>query len=369
MNKTIRWGIMGTGLAARSFAGGLLELPDARLSAVSSRTLQSARSFAAAFHCPTVYASNEELVRDPEIDIVYIATPHTRHNQDCLLAIAAGKPVLCEKPFAVNAREAEKVIRAARRKGLFCMEAMWMRFIPLVRELRGMIPGALGEVRSLRAEFGYAVRYDPEHRLFNPRLAGGALLDRGVYPISLAYFLFGPPERIVSQAVLSPSGVDEYCGMLFKYSTGIVADLSASTTVNLSNEAVITGTSGTLRVHAPFYNPERVSLVSREPEVPVDARTIQGSGLKAAMSKSLSALPSAHRLLSGISSSVGDLRRTKTIYKPARGSGYRFEAAEAMRCLYAGETESPLMPLDETLMILKSLDGIRRQWKLRYPVE
>ena len=233
-----RWGILGTGAAARAFAGDLRLLPEASLTAVGSRRLDRALVFASEFGARRAHEGVDELASDPEVDIVYVATPHIRHRDDGLACLAAGRAVLLEKPFAVNAAEARAVIEQARRLRLFCMEAMWMRFHPLILKVHAQIrAGALGSIRLLTAEFGYPTPFDPENRFFDRRLAGGALLDRGVYLIALAHLLLGPPDDAVGNATIGPTGVDEEVSLLLIYRSGAQAVLTASLRSRLRNEA------------------------------------------------------------------------------------------------------------------------------------
>ncbi|MFQ3618784.1 MAG: Gfo/Idh/MocA family oxidoreductase [Cyanobacteriota bacterium] len=380
-SRTIRWGILGTGYISRAFAAGLRPLPEAQLVAIASRTLSSAQQFAREFEVARVYGSYEELVQDAEVDVVYIGTPNSRHHEDCLLCLGAGKPVLCEKPFALNAREAGEVIEFARKQHLFCMEAMWMRFLPLVQRVRQMIQsGAIGEVCTLTADFGYPAAFDPSSRLFSRELGGGALLDRGVYLLSLAYFLLGEPERVVGEAAIASTGVDEQSSYLLKYAGGPLAMLSANLRTHTGNEAVIIGTRGQIRIHAPFYKPHQLSITTF---AAVGDGSSQGSGRvseSASYTKRSSSLKQKvasavrdHSLLQRLYLQFGDpfLKRlrqpTKIILEPYEGNGYGYEAAEVMRCLRSGEIESRIMPLDETLAIQKTMDELRRQWGLVYP--
>lgn len=350
----VRWGILGTGWVANEFAKGLRYVPNAQLTAVGSRSLEKATKFADIFHVSHAHGSYEALVADTDVDVVYIATPHSRHKTDCLKAFGAGKAVLCEKPFATDASEAEQVIEIARGRGLFCMEAMWMRFIPAIRKAHEIIrSGAIGEVRMLTADFGVPTVYDPANRVFNKALGGGALLDRGVYPLSLAFQLFGAPTEIRSSSNMMHAGVDEHTSALLRYADGQIAVISATLTGYAANEAVIIGTEGRLTIHEPFCRPDRITLRK--------APHGGGSGtdndslkqcIKSAL-KNNSMVRRMHGLLFGQSGSMNI---------PHEGNGYNHEAAEVGRCLLAGETESSLMPLDETLEIMRTLDLIRAPW-------
>jgi predicted dehydrogenase len=370
-SNTIRWGILGTGFIAGEFVRGLQFLPGAKVGAVGSRTLNKAQEFAHRFAVPQAYGSYEELVSDRTVDVIYIATPHSRHRDDCILCLEAGKPILCEKPFTINAREAREVIDLARQKQLFCMEAMWMRFLPIIQQVRQMIrSGAIGEICTLTADFGYPAVLQPDNRFFNLKLGGGALLDRGVYPLSLAFHLLGTPSNITSQANIGKTGVDEQSAILLTYPQGELAILSASLQTYATNEAVIAGKKGQIRIYAPFYRPTRLSIsYFSEPTASEYRDSGNSSKLKQQLLSNIQAIPLLHRLYHRFGSSlVALLRRQNTnIFEPYHGNGYNYEADEVMRCLRSGERESHLMPLDETLRIMETMDIIRSQWNLKYP--
>ncbi len=325
---TIRWGILGTGRIAGDFARGLASLPDAALVAVGSRSQEAADAFGDRAGVVRRHPSYEALAADPEVDAIYVATPHPLHAENSLLCLRAGKAVLCEKPFTVNAGEAEAVVALARARGLFLMEAMWWRFFPLMGELRRLLAaGAIGEPRMLAADFGFRVAApNPAGRLFNPALGGGALLDVGVYTVSLAAQIFGAPARIAGLAQLGETGVDEQGAMILGYDGGQLAVLSTAIRTRTPVEATIMGTDGLIRIHPPWYKPAQLTL--SRPSQPDEA-----------------------------------------IEMPFEGNGYNYEAAEVMRCLREGRRESALMPLDETLSVMRTLDRIRAQWGLRYPME
>lgn len=327
MTDKIRWGILSTGNIAHQFARGLSALPDADLVAVGSRSQESAGAFADEFNIPRRYTNYEALAADPDVDVIYIGTPHPYHAENALLCLNAGKPVLCEKPFALNARQAETVIRRARESGLFLMEAMWTRFTPVFTKVRELIAaGTIGEIRMLTADFGFRADFDPAHRLFAPELGGGALLDVGIYPVALASMLFGQPAAIASQVTLGQTGVDEQSAIVFKYDGGQLALLSTAIRTETPQEACIMGTKGMIRIPPSWWMPQKFSL-----------------------------------RLQDEAEQVFDL--------PFEGNGYNYEAAEVMRCLRAGLLESLVMPLDETLATMHTLDAIRAQWGLVYPGE
>jgi len=329
MSETIGWGILGAGRIGRLFAHGLESVPNARLVAVASRTPERLRQFGETFPGARLYAEYAALVADPAVDIVYVATTNQLHRELSLLALGAHKPVLCEKPFTMDAAEAGDVIALARWEGLFCMEAMWMRFLPLVRALPELLASAgLGEVRMLRADFGERMPYAPDNRLYDPALGGGALLDLGVYPLSLAFYLLGRPRAVTSAAALAPTGVDAQSAAVLEYAGGQIALIACSIVAQLPTDALIVGERGHVRVHTPFYRPSEYSLTYFDQAGPGERG-----------------------------------RQLETVSVPFQGNGYNYEAVEAMRCLRAGELESPIMPLDETLAIMETMDAIRACWR------
>jgi predicted dehydrogenase len=365
----IRWGVVGTGAVACDFASDLGFAPGAVLAGVCSRDPARAHEFARAFGARHAHGSIEELARNEDVDVVYIATPHVRHRDDCLACLAGGKPVLCEKPFTLNAHQAREVIDQAQARHLFCMEAMWMRFHPLMLRVRALIQsGAIGQVRLLAAEFGFAASYDPAGRLFSRELGGGALLDLGVYLISLAFFLLGRPSQVTGAASVAETGVDEQMSALLQYTSGAQAVFTASLRSRLRNDALIVGTAGQIHVHDPFFAPRRVSLVRfSEPVGAGAARPIAPPSLLARIKRT----PLLRRAFDEFGRPVLGLLRRRDLqfvdYAP--GKGYQFEAAEVMRCLRGGERESSIQPLEETEAILHAMDGLRRAWGLSYPAD
>jgi predicted dehydrogenase len=325
--KKVRWGILGTGAIARQFVRGLRSVPDAEVFAVGSRSEASASKFADKRNISHRHAGYAGLASDPDVDVVYIATPHPFHAENATLCLEAGKPVLCEKPFSVNAAEAERVVGLAREKGLFLMEGMWTRFFPLMEEVRRLVStGALGEVRMLNVDFGFRAEADPASRLFAPWLGGGALLDVGVYCVSFASMVLGPPSGSVGIPHLGDTGVDEQASIILEHEGGRLANLSVGIRTTTPQEATIMGTEGYVRIHHPWWRPQSMTI-SRPGE------------------------------------------EDETIEAPVTGNGFNYEAAEVMRCLEAGKTESNIMPLDETISVLRTMDGIREAWGLRYPGE
>lgn len=320
-----RWGILATGGIARNFARDLALLPDAVAVAVGSRSQESADAFADQFEIAHRHASYEALVADPDVDVVYVATPHPGHRNAALLAIEAGKAVLVEKPFTMDAGEGREVVEAAREAGVFCMEAMWTRFLPHVVALREMLAsGALGDVVTLIAEHGQWFEHDSEHRLFKPELGGGALLDLGIYPVSFASMVLGTPASVTAVSTPAFTGVDATTSAILTYAGGAQAVLTTSSYAAGTNAALINGTKARVDIAGTFYAPSTYRVTARD-----------GS----------------------------ELARFDTAVE---GNGLRFQAAEVGRCLREGLTESPILPLDETVSILDTMDEIRRHIGLSY---
>lgn len=371
MNPTkVRWGILSTGKIAHSFVQGLRFLPEAEITAVGSRTAEAAARFADVYGIPRRHGSYAALAEDPEVDVVYIATPHNLHAENTILCLQAGKAVLCEKPFAVNAAQAEQMITAARAKNLFLMEALWTRFLPAAIELKRLVAeGAVGEPRMLEASFGFTAPYDPDGRLFNPELGGGALLDLGIYPLSLACFLFGSPNRISGLADLGKTGVDERAGVVLGFPRGQIAVLHFSLVADLPSDLTVMGTTGRIRAHAPIFRPDRLTVTKpilpragAGRTVPPSRRMIDSSA--ASRLKNVLPLPMKEWLKKRVSSEM-----SRTIRLPYAGNGYNYEAAEVMRALREGRIESLRMPLNESLAIMRTMDEIRALWGLKYPGE
>ncbi len=326
MNK-IRWGILGTGNIAKKFATGLAACADAELVAVGSRKQETADAFGGPFNAPHRHASYEALAEDAEVDVIYVASPHALHKEHSILCLEAGKAVLCEKPFTINAKEAAEVIKVARKKKLFLMEAVWSRYLPVLVKLRELIAaGAIGEVKMVQADFGYRAGVNPTSRLFDPNLGGGALLDVGIYNLSLASMLFGPAKEVKALARLGETGVDEDAAIIAIYEGGRLLVSSTAVRTTTLHEAVVFGTDGWIRIDRPWWRSNGLVVTTH---------------------------------------AKGD-KRYET---PMTSNGYNYEAEEVMRCMRAGRLESDGMTLDETLATLKTMDQIRKQWGLRYPME
>ena len=358
----VRWGVLGTGRIANTFAEALEALPDAELVGVGSRTLDAATSFAARFGIAHAYGSYRELAEAPDVDVVYIATPNIRHKDDCLLCIDAGKAVLCEKPFAMNAVDGQLIVDRARGARVFFMEAMWMRFIPLVQKARDIVRrGDIGAPCLLFADFGYPVDRDPNNRFLNPGLGGGSLLDRGIYPLSLAWFLFGAPVEISGQASIGPTGVDEQSVVLLKYHNGQQAVLTSSMNACTTNCATVIGVNGPIEIEAPFYKTERI-VVKRFPAPATPAVT--GPTPQSSATQLRVVLRQAKRVAyRSIGKRVGQVVYSRRL----EGNGLNYEAAEVGRCLREGALESPSMTGSESIAIIAAMDALRRQWGVVYP--
>ncbi|QOV38744.1 Gfo/Idh/MocA family oxidoreductase [Streptomyces ferrugineus] len=328
--QRVRWGILATGGIAAAFTADLVDLPDAEVVAVASRKQESADAFAERFGISRAYGDWRALAEDGDIDVVYVATPHSAHREAAGLCLEAGRNVLCEKAFTINAREAEELVTLARARGSFLMEAMWMYCNPLVRRLKALVDdGAIGEVRHVQADFGLAGPFPPAHRLRDPAQGGGALLDLGVYPVSFAHLLLGEPSDVTARAALSAEGVDLQTGALLSWDGGALASLHCSIVGGTATSASVTGSGGRIDVPSGFFFPDRFVLHrdGRDPE--------------------------------------------EFTADPADGprNSLRHEAAEVMRALRAGETESPLVPLAGTLAVMRTLDAIRDRVGVRYPGE
>ncbi|MFJ4867559.1 Gfo/Idh/MocA family protein [Streptomyces sp. NPDC088757] len=328
MGEKVRWGILATGGIAERFTTDLRTLDDAEVVAVASRSEAPAKAFAERFGIPRAYGEWAGLFADADVDVVYVATPHHAHRTAAGLALEAGKAVLCEKALTLNAREAAELVALARDRGLFLMEAMWMYCNPLIRRIAELVrDGAVGEVRTVQADFGLAGPFGADHRLRDPKTGGGALLDLGVYPVAFAQLLLGEPDSVQAHALLSPEGVDLNTGMLLGWSgTGASALLSCSIAADTPLTASVTGSLGRIDVPRGFFFPERFTL-HREGAEPEEFTA------------------------------------------DADPHGFRHEAAEVMRCLRAGEKESPLVPLDGSLAVMRTLDAVRDRIGVRYPGE
>jgi predicted dehydrogenase len=313
----IRWGVMATGGIAEKFAADLALVPDNELAAVGSRRPEAARDFAERHRAARAHGSYDDLVADPEVDIVYVATPHGRHLDDVRLCFEAGKHVLCEKALTLNADDSATLVAEARRHGLFFAEAMWMRTNPVIRRLAELVnDGAVGEVLQVRAELGFVAPPDIA-RLWEPELGAGSLLDVGIYPLTFAHLLLGEPTRIAAAGVLTDRGVDLSGGATLTYASGAVASIAWTQVAAGDNRAVVAGGAGRIEVPGRFHEPTGFTVVR------------------------------------------GDDR--ERVELPVTGRGYAHEIEEVAACLRTGATESALLPLDETVSIQRQMDEILAQ--------
>lgn len=329
----LRWGILGTGFIARTFARDLL-LAGLSVTAVGSRSEEAARAFSSALGAQevTAHGSYSALVNDPRVDIVYVATPHPMHAEHAALALTAGKHVLLEKPFTMNAREARAVVELAGRHGLLVQEAMWTRFLPHMAYVRRIVSsGALGELRTVVADHGQRLPGDPDHRVNDPRLGGGALLDLGIYPLSLAWDLLGAPARIQADATFSTLGVDDQTSAVLSYDGGAQAVLHCAKTAASPTTATIVGVDARLEVDGIWYGPSTVRLVD--------------------------ATGAVLERFDGIGPGRG------------RGRGMHHQALAVEAALREGRTTTEDLPAEESVAIMETLDTIRALIGLRYPGE
>lgn len=325
MTGRIRWGILATGAIATSFVEDLRLVPDAEVVAVGSRTIEAARAFAARHDIPRAHGSWQALAEDPQVDVVYVATPHSAHHAAALTCLKAGKPVLNEKAFTLDLASSEDLVETAAKGRLFLMEAMWTKCFPAVRRLGELLAeGAIGTVTEFHADFGVPGPFPPSSRMCDPALGGGALLDLGVYPLTVAELVMGPPTAITARARLTPDGVDEQTAVILESASGAYALISCSMRGESPCRATVVGTGGTLELPRDFFHPASLILqrAGRDPE---------------------------------------------QFDYPHQGWGYHYEAAEVHRCLRAGLTESPLVPLSGTLAVMATMDAIREQIGVHYP--
>lgn len=325
MVDQVRWGILATGGIADLFAEDLARLPDARMVAIGSRTLAAASAFAQRHNIEKRYGSWQELADDPDVDVVYVATPHPFHYAASTICLKAGKAVLCEKPLTLDEATSAELISAARTAGLFFMEAMWMRVNPVIRRVKELVDGgAIGEITNITADFCVAGPFPPGHRMRAPELGGGALLDLGVYPVTFAHLFLGVPDSVHTVAALTPEGTDQNTAVTLSYASGALASLQCGFVGESGQRAVITGSHGRIEIPRQFYRPSRYALVRADDD-------------------------------------------REEVQLPIRGHGLLYEAEETMRCLRAGLTESPLIPHTGTLDVMRTLDTARAQIGVVYP--
>jgi predicted dehydrogenase len=324
VTERIRWGIAATGHIAHQFVVGLGQLDDAEVVAVASRTPERAEAFGEQYGIPHRHGAYEGLAADPEVDVVYVASPHAVHERDTRLFLGAGKHVLCEKPFALDRLQGVAMVADARAQGLFLMEAMWSRFLPAYGILRDLLgEQRVGDPRVVEADFGFRREIDPAHRLFDLALGGGALLDLGIYTVQLVAMVLGHPDRVVADGHIGATGVDEQVAAVLHHPGGRLGVVKAAIRTGLSCSARISGTDGWIEVPPFMHAPDHLV--------------------------------------------VGTAGQTERIDAAWEGEGLRFQAVEVHRCLREGLAESPVMPLDETLALAGTLDNIRNQIGLVYP--
>jgi predicted dehydrogenase len=324
-SRPVRWGILGTGRMAAVMAAELRELADrgAELVAVGSRSSSAAEGFARTFGIARAHGSHAALAADQGIDAVYVATPPVAHAANVRACLDNGKAVLCEKPFTMSSAEAREAIALARERKLFLMEAMWTRFLPAVQEARNLLrAGAIGDVQLIIAGGAFMPDYDPGYYLFSPELGGGALLDAGVYLISMSSMCLGRPQRLLSSGEVGPHGVDDHDALILEHAGGARALLYVSLRTKRAPDMEILGSDGRIHIAAPIFRPERLTVIS-------------GS------------------------------REARVTELPVTGSGYGLQVLAVMAALREGRTENELMPLDETLSIMETMDEARRQWITR----
>lgn len=315
-------GIIGTGKIAGKFAEAVNRAEGARLYGVASRTFSRARTFAEKYNTTVWYGSYDELLKDDKVELIYVATPHVFHKENTMSALNAGKGVLCEKPFALSARDAAEMIALAEEKGLFLAEAMWTRFFPAVKKVKEILEsGVLGEIVTFQADLSYSFPFDSESRIYNKSLGGGALLDLGIYPLSIMHYFLGVPQNMQARSVFCDTGVDSSTSILCSYESGAQALLSCSVSTQTPGEAVISCTKGWIRLNAPFHHPNSISI----------------------------------------------FHNGENHYSfPYEGYGYEYEVESAVRSFREGKTEDSHMTHKDTQEVMELLDRVRELTGLHY---
>ncbi|MFT3935062.1 MAG: Gfo/Idh/MocA family oxidoreductase [Chitinophagaceae bacterium] len=327
MNKIYKWGIIGPGRIAKKFAAALALVPDAKLHAVASRDIDKAKAFAEEFNAPVYYGSYNELANNTELDAVYIATPHTYHHAHALLCLKNRIPVLCEKPMSVDYASTLEMVNAARENNCFLMEAMWSRFLPIIIKTMELVKnGEIGEMKYLRADFGFVAPFNENSRLYNLALGGGAQLDIGVYPMFLALLLMGKPDEIKTFSHLATTGADETTNAVFYYKNGMMANILSSIVAQTPLTAEISGTEGTIILDRPWYKGSQIQV--RKKDI-----------------------------------------ITETISLPYGDNGFEFQIQEVQQCISTNKTESNLLPLDFSLLMSSVAEEICVAGGIRYPVQ
>ena len=328
--EPIRWGILGCGRIARKFAADLVWVGDARLVAVAARKMETAKEFANEFPAPHVHGSYEALVTNPEVDVIYVATPHALHHEHTLLCLENNKAVLCEKAFALNLRQAKEMVALSAKKKIFLMEALWSKFLPQYQKLQELImAGELGDIMNVLVDFGFIPQAPVPSRLYDPALGGGSLLDIGIYNVFLVLSVLGRPDTIEASMTPTPEGVDQQCAALFKYKNGAMAQLFSSLSSNLGTDADIGGTKSRVRLTSRFYAPSaNIELYTGREET----------------------------------------KQLIPVHKEP-GSGYQYEARHVGECLRKGLIESPVMTHADSLLIMETMDRMRVAAGIHYAVD
>lgn len=323
MGKNYKWAILGAGKIAAKFADSLRYTTNAELYAVASRSLSKATEFAHKWGAEKAYGSYLEMVQDETVDVIYVATPHVFHHEHSILCLRNKKAVLCEKPFAINLQQVEEMIATAKQENTFLMEAMWTMFLPHIKYIRELInSGEYGNIKKIKADFGFSAVFDTEGRLFNKNLGGGSLLDIGIYPVFLAYTFLGKPEQIKALANIGPTEVDEDCDVVFHFAEGVQAELGSSIIKDTPTAALLELEKATIKIHSPFHEPTSVEITTPE-----------GTELKEFKAPSF---------------------------------GYQYEAMHVQEMLEQGRIESNQMTFATSIELIKLLDEIRKQIGLEY---
>ena len=331
MNESkIRWGILGCGRIARKFTADLRLVADAELVAIASRNRETLELFAKDFPCKYFHNSYEALAANKEVDVIYIATPHSHHHEHTMLCLNHDKAVLCEKAFAINSRQAIEMIRTAKEQKVFLMEALWTKFLPHYKKLQELLEQkTLGDIKSVLVNFGFKTSDKSPQRLFDPLLGGGTLLDIGIYNVFMTMSVLGKPDSIEATMTPSLTGVDEQIAILFKYNSGAMAQLFSSFVTNLPIQAEINGTQGNITLTTRFYEPSATIQLYRQ-------------------------LPGEKEIIA--------------VEKEA-GFGYQYEARHVNECLKNGLVESPVMTHADSLLLMEILDSIRKKARIEYPAD
>lgn len=324
MENAIKWGILGPGNIAGKFAAAIRHVEGSEVYAVASREREKAEAFAAKYDARVIYDNYEELAADNQVDVIYVATPHAFHCEQSIMCLRHKKPVVCEKPMALDLHQVTRMVDAARTNQVYLLEGMWSRFMPATQKMLELVKDdVIGPVQYLRADFGFNAPFDPEGRLYDLKLGGGSLLDVGIYPLFLTTLLLGEPERVQSIGKLSETGADEYCSMLFQYAGGEIANIFSSITIKTSLTAEIAGPKGRIFLDAPFYKSNLLRLELNNGE-------------------------------------------TQQFEFPHELNGFEFEVREVMKNLRAGELECPLLPLDFSMRMARIMDTVRGQIGVEY---